>query len=244
MPVYYPTEDTDLNIARGLVKSTSVRNIFGKALETTSIVTAEYRTPWEFASDYTFPPSALTMTVTSTIGTTADDGVEVLIIGLDTNWNIISETATINNATPYTTSNQYLRVNDTIITSGAPTGNIDVKNGASTYARILVGTGKCQKAVFSVPAGYSFYLRRIDAFATDSNGGKAAFFRNFVKNNVNGVEFRVAETQFYVNMNILRQLPFKYGQKQDIKLQLKSSSGSIDGSIFAEGVLIKEPLDQ
>jgi hypothetical protein len=29
MPSYYPTEDTNLNVARGLVKGASVRNIFG-----------------------------------------------------------------------------------------------------------------------------------------------------------------------------------------------------------------------
>jgi len=110
------------------------------------------------------------------------------------------------------------------------------------YAKILVGTGRDQKAVFSVPADHCFYLYRIDAFATDSNGGKAAFFRNFVGNNVTGVNFRVAETQFFENMNIQRRFPFKYDQKSDIKLQLKSSSGSIDGSIFAEGLLLRDPI--
>lgn len=242
MAVYYPMDDMFLNTARSLVKGSSVRNIFGKALGTTSIVTGGYRTPWEFASDYVFPPSALAMSVTSTIGTTADDGVTVLISGLDANWNIKTETATIANGVPYVTE-PFLRINDVIVTSGNPTGNIDVINGAVTYARVLAGTGRDQKAVYSVPAGHCFYLHRIDAFATDSNGGKAAFFRNFVGSNLTGVNFRVAETQFYENMNIQRRFPFKYDQKSDIKFQLKSSSGSIDGSVFGEGILIKEPLD-
>jgi len=43
-------------------------------------------------------------------------------------------------------------------------------------------------------------------------------------------------------MSIQRRFPFKYNEKSDIKLQLKSSSGSIDGSIFAEGLLLSEPL--
>ena len=54
--------------------------------------------------------------------------------------------------------------------------------------------------------------------------------------------FRVAETQFVANMNIQRRFPFKYDEKSDIKLQLKSSSGSIDGSVFAEGLLLAEPI--
>lgn len=243
MAKYYPTEDTFLNASRGLIRGGEVRNIFGKALGTTSIVTGEYRTPWELASDYVFPPSALAMTVASDIGTTADDGIQILIVGLDEDWNVKQEVATINNATPFVTT-PFLRVNDAIVISGNPTGNITVVNGGVTYSKILVGTGRDQKAVFSVPANHCFYLYRIDAFATDSNGGKAAFFRNFVGNNITGVNFRVAETQFFENMSIQRRFPFKYDQKSDIKLQLKSSSGSIDGSIFAEGLLLREPISE
>ena len=238
---YYPSEDTFLNASRGLIRGGEVRNIFGKALGTSSVVTTEYRTPWELASDYVFPTAAVPMTVASDIGTTADDGVQVLIKGLDADWNYKQEVATINNASPFVTT-AFLRINDAIVISGVPTGNITITNSAVVYSKILVGTGRDQKAVFSVPANHCFYLYRIDGFATDSNGGKAAFFRNYVKNNIAGTEFRVAETQFFENMHIMRRFPFKYDQKSDIKLQLKSSSGSIDGSIFAEGLLLREPI--
>ena len=243
MAKYYPTEDSFLNATRGLIKGGEVRNIFGKALGTSSVVTTEYRTPWELAADYVFPTTAVPMTVASDIGTTADDGVQVLIKGLDADWNYKQEVATINNASPFVTS-PFLRINDAIEISGNATGNITVVNSAVVYAKILVGTGRDQKAVYSVPANHCFYLYRIDAFATDSNGGKAAFFRNSVGNNLTGVDFRVAETQFFENMSIQRRFPFKYDQKSDIKLQLKSSSGSIDGSVFAEGLLLREPISE
>lgn len=241
MNKYYPTEDPFLNASRDLIKGGEVRNIFGKALGTSSVVTGEYRAPWELAADYVFPPSALPMTIASDVGDTSDDGVQVLIKGLDTDWVEKQEIATINNGSPFVTTD-FLRINDMIVLSGNPTGNITATNTAVVYGKILAGTGKSQAAVFSVPAGHCFYLYRIDAFATDSNGGKAAFFRNFVGNNVTGVDFRVAETQFFENMNIQRRFPFKYDEKSDIKLQLKSSSGSIDGSVFAEGLLLSEPL--
>lgn len=241
MAKYYPTEDTYLNATRGLIQGGEVRNIFGKALGTASVVTSEYRTPWELAADYVFPSSAIPMTVTSSVVTTADDGVQVLIVGLDAEWNVKTEVVTINQAAPPVTS-AFLRINDAIVISGNPTGDITIANTGVTYAKILIGTGKSQMAVYSVPANHCFYLYRIDAFATDSNGGKAAFFRNFVGNNLTDVNFRVAETQFFENMSIQRRFPFKYDQKSDIKLQLKSSSGSIDGSIFAEGLLLREPI--
>lgn len=235
---YYPTEDTFLNASRGLIKGGRVRNIFGKALGTTSVVTAEYRVPWELAADYVFPPSPLQMSVVST--STSDTAVTVLVLGLDANYEEISATVTLTGTTPVViTTPLFFRINDLITVSGAAVGDVRVFNGATTYAKVLVGTGKSQAAVFTVPANHCYYLYRIDAFATDSNGGKAAFFRNYVGNNV---IFRVAETQFFENMSIQRRFPFKYDAGADIKLQLKSSSGSIDGSIFAEGLLLREPI--
>ena len=238
---YYPVEDTFLNASRGLIKDGDVVNIFGKALGTTSIVTTEYRTPWEVASDYTFPASALTMSAVSS--SVSDTAVTLLIQGLDADFLEVSASVTTNGTTPVVITGQdFFRINAVIDISGNAVGDISITNGGVTYAKILAGTGRTQAAIYTVPAGHCFYLYRIDAFATDSNGGKAAFFRNYVKNNKSGVAFRVAETQFYQNMNIQRRFPFKYDEKSDIKLQLKSSSGSIDGSIFAEGLLLSEPL--
>jgi len=239
---YYPTEDSKLNASRGLINGAFVRNIFGKSANSTSIVTGEFRAPWELASDYIFPDVPKILTVSSDVGNTSDNGVNVIIQGLDSNYNEISEVATINSASPYITTNQFWRVNDAVVISGDPIGNINVTNTAVTYSRINSGTGKSQAAVYTVPAGHCFYLYRIDAFATDSNGGKAASFRNFVQIHPTDVNFRVAETQFFDSMNIQRRFPFKYDQKSDIKLQLRSSSGSIGGSVFAEGIVLSEPM--
>src|SRR6056300_423906 len=100
MSKYYPTEDSFLNASRGLIQGGEVRNIFGASPSDSSIVTTEYRTPWELGTgtapkDYVFPTSALAMSVTSDIGSAADDGVQVLIKGLDADYNEIQEVATI-----------------------------------------------------------------------------------------------------------------------------------------------------
>jgi hypothetical protein len=238
---YYPTEDPFLNASRGLIRGGEVRNIFGKALGTASVVTTEYRTPWELASDYVFPDSEKTMQIVSS--STSDTAVSVLINGLNSDFEEVSATVTTSGTTPVTITGQnFFRINDAIVISGNAVGDLTISSGGVTYAKILAGTARNQASVFTVPAGKCFYLYRIDAFATDSNGGKAAFFRNYVSNNNSGVVFRVAETQFFNNMSIQRRFPFKYDQKSDVKLQLKSSSGSIDGSVFAEGLLLAEPL--
>src|SRR6056300_148026 len=135
MSKYYPTEDSFLNASRGLIQGGEVRNIFGKALSDDSVVTTEFRTPWELASDYVFPPSALPMTIASDVGDTSDDGVQVLIKGLDTDWVEKQEIATINNGSPFVTTD-FLRINDMIVISGNPTGNITATNTAVVYGKI------------------------------------------------------------------------------------------------------------
>jgi hypothetical protein len=229
----------NIPIADGTVEGYSVRNIFGTTGGAANIVTTEFRTPWEEASNYTFPSSASTLSlVSSAIG---DTTAVVLIQGLDENFLSVSETKTLTGTTPITTSNSYLRVNDMIIISGNATGNVTLGDGVNNYAVILAGNGRCQKAVYTVPAGYCFFLTRIDAFCTDANGGKAARFRNFlVSNNASARELRVADTTFFENMNIVRQAPFKYDEKTDIEMQLRSLSGSTFGSVFAEGILVQQ----
>lgn len=226
-----------VDIASDRVLGAKVRNIFGTTGAVASIVTTGFRTPWEVASDYTFPPSAAQMSLVST--STSDTAVIVLIRGLDSNYNEISETQTLTGTTPITTTNTYFRINDMVVIVGNAVGDITLSVGANVYSKIIAGTGRDQKAVYTVPAGYCFFLLRINAFCTDANGGKAARFRNFLSD-VNGRELRVADTTFFDNMNILRQMPFKYDEKTDISMQLRSLSGSTFGSIFAEGILVEE----
>jgi len=236
MAISHYIDDVQLNIARELVVNTSVRNIFGTTGGTANIVTSEFRTPWEEASNYAFPSSAVTMSVVSSDA--GDTGISLLLLGLDGDCNPISEVVAVNGTTTVTTTNSFYRINDAVITVGNAVGDITVSNGGTTYAKILAGTGRDQKSVYTVPAGHCFFLTRIDAFCTDANGGKAARFRNFLTAS-NGRQLRVADTTFFENMNIVRKAPFKYDEKTDIEMQLRSLSGSTFGSVFAEGILVK-----
>src|SRR5210317_239464 len=228
---------SNIPIANGTVEGYSVRNIFGTTAGDQDIVTTEFRTPWELASNYEFPSSASTMSLVST--STSDTAVTVLISGLDANYEPISEIKTLTGTTPITTINSYFRINDMVCTEGNAVGTITLSVGANVYSQIDIGNGRDQKAVYTVPAGYCFFLTRIDAFCTDANGGKAARFRNYLRSS-NGRELRVADTTFYENMKILRQTPFKYDEKTDIEMQLRSLSGSTFGSVFAEGILVQQ----
>ena len=219
-------------VAEGAISGSQIRNIFGWQESTSS----SFIPLWENATAYTYPGSALTMTVTS--ASASDDGGTVTIIGLDASYNIISEAVVANNATPPTTTAGFFRINDVIFskTSGANVGDITVANGGTTYAKILAGVGRNQASIYTVPAGKSFYLYRIDAFSNDGTASKPGLFRNYVQYNT-GQIYVVARTTFESNMNIQRRIPFKYNEKTDIQFQLKTDSGTHEMNVFGEGIL-------
>jgi len=226
-----------LNVARGKVRGAKLVNIFGH----NSSQSTTFRTVWEKSdtSDLLKPASALQMTVTSDVGDTSDDGVVIRVIGLDANYAEIAENVTLNNATPPTTTNSFLRINTVVTVSGNATGNISVSNGGNEYAHILAGTGKNQVSIYTVPAECSLYLFRIDAFMNDGSSAKPGEFRN--KSTLsNGTILRVADTPFINQMNIQRRVPFKYSEKTDIEFQIRSLSGTNLCGVFGEGIEIKE----
>jgi hypothetical protein len=132
------------------------------------------------------------MTVTHNV---ADNGVIIRIIGLDGDYNPIAENVTLSGGSVATTLS-FFRINDVVTVSGNALNNITVASGGTTYARIRGGEGKNQASIFTVPAGHSFYLNRIDAFcATALQNNRQVFFRNFTQLS-SGVILRVAESTF------------------------------------------------
>jgi hypothetical protein len=234
MPGTVYLTDEKLQVSRGLVRDAEARNIFGfnPAIGTNFIAA------WELNSAYVYPNTSIAMTAVS--DSASDTAVSILIAGLDGNYDRKTAIVTLN-GTSTVSIGDFFRINDVITLSGNAVGNVTIANGGTTYARINTGTGKNQASIFTVPAGYEFYLYRIDAFcATASQNNRHLLFRNFVQQS-NGVVLQVAQTSFLVNMNIQRRLPFRYTEKTDIQLQVRSSAGTQEIGVFGEGVLVKVP---
>ena len=231
-------EPFDLQVARGQIAGHSTVSIFGyqPSVGTSSIAV------WENASAYTFPASASTMVVAS--GSATDNGATVLVVGLDANWNQISETVTI--ATGGTTTvNSYLRINNLFLAtpaSGQTTnvGQITIKVSTTTYAQINVGIGKSQNAWYSVPANYDFYLDQVEINTSNSYTSSTIVTYNVVAtNNVTGTTLSVLQQPFVSIFTITRPNPFKYTQKYDLQFQLKASTGTIGAGLVVNGKLIQ-----
>jgi len=234
--------DWGLQVARGKVTGASQVNIFAFS---DNVKTTLY-TLWELTgtTQYAFPASAVTMTLVST---SASDNTRatILISGLDSNWDAITETVTLNGVTGVTTTNQFLRINNMIMTStgtGQTTnvGTITAKNGGVTYSQISIGVGRSQAAVYSVPNGYTMYITSINAFNGDAAPGNAINYQVKSTNNAqtHPVTLTVLQTAWDQRYQVIRNNPFPYTQKTDIQWQYSTASGTHSVGLILQGVLI------
>ena len=235
------TEPFDLQVARGQVYGHSVLNIYGYQ---TSVGTS-FVPVWEGNSSYTFPSSAIQMHLVSSVNTGADATSLITISGLDANYNQISENIKLNGTTAVTTVKSYFRVNSMSVASGAPTGNITLKDTSDTtlYAEIAAGNGRTLMGIYTVPAGYTFYLSRID-INTSLNANPAGFatYQNYQTNSA-GVSSVTVVAPFTNNYHTQRVMPRLVSEKTDIQLQAKVSTGTAALTVSQEGYLIKNAAD-
>jgi hypothetical protein len=233
--------DWGMQVARGKVTGASQVNIFAFS---DSVKTTLY-TLWELTgtTQYAFPASAVTMTLAST---SASDNTRatILISGLNSSWDAITETVTLNGVTGVTTTNQFLRINNMIMTStgtGQTTnvGTITAKNGGVTYSQISIGVGRSQAAVYSVPNGYTMYITSINAFNGDAAPGNAINYQVKTTNNAqtNPVTLTVLQTAWDQRYQVIRNNPFPYTQKTDIQWQYSTASGTHSVGLILQGVL-------
>jgi hypothetical protein len=232
------TEPFPLQVARNQITGHSVLNIFGYQ---SSVTTASIPV-WENASTYTYPTSALTMTYAST----SSETLTMTVTGLNASYAIVTDTVTFTAGTSGTATNgtQFFRINSMIVTStatlgGTNVGTITAKNGGTTYAQINAGVGKTQMAIYTVPAGYSFYLNRIDVFASNPyTSSNNLTFINWQQNPLTNVAFTVAQSPFISILDIHREYPLAYTEKTDIQFRVNTSGGTYAVGAFGEGVLV------
>lgn len=229
-------EPFDLQVARGQIDGHSTVNIYGyqPAVGTTSIPV------WENATAYTYPVSAITMYISGTAGDTA----QITIVGLDANYAAISEVVTMNGATPVATTKQYFRINSMFVSVGSatnPAGIVYLKNqaGTVTYAQINAGVGRTQAAIYTVPAGYTYFLQRVNIY-TSLNGNDYVTYTNKSISST-GVVQLTQQAPFAISYEALRIMPRPIAEKTDIQLMCKIQSGTGAIAISQEGYLIKNP---
>ena len=235
------TEPFDLQVARNQILGHSVVSIFGyQAGVTTTVIPI-----WENATVYTYITTASTLTLVST-SASDDTSAKILISGLDSSFNPISETLALNGTSGVTTVNSYFRVNSLLMVSpgtGITTnaGVITLKQSSNIVAQINTGIGKSQSTIYTVPAGYTFYLDLAEVNTSNSYTGAGIFtYKVQAINNVTGVKLNVLQQPFVAIYVANRASdPYAYTEKTDIQWQLVTSTGTLAAGIIVTGKLIQ-----
>ena len=241
----------ELQVSRDQITSHNSQNIFGYGI--TPATANLFRTVWEnmATTEYVFPSSALTMQLVSTV---VGDTASITIVGLDASYNALSEVLVLNGTTSVPTVNQYFRINSIFVSTGSttnPTGVVSLSNGGVVYAQINTGVfnavtsslGRSQMAVYTVPAGYTFYGYRYGAYS--SFNGNSANYTTYraITNSSSGVQQLIVQTPFNTTYEVQRHCPFPYVEKTDLRFQIAPSAATAAAvSINIGGILIKNVL--
>ena len=231
------SEPFELQVARGQIPGHSTLFKYGY---NPNIVNVN-ETIWDVGGIYAYPSSAVKMTATSTDGAN-DEDVQVVISGLDADYNELTETVTLNGSGTAETDGFFIRVFRAFITgSQTPLGTINITNTGTTYARITLGENQTLMAVYTVPAGKSLYINNGTAtHGTDTSGAfmtvrfvirpPGEVFRTAVKIDVTGSELLFP---FYY--------PLRLPEKYDLEVRAICNKNQINAvSATFEGVIVNE----
>lgn len=227
------SEPFELQVARGQIPGHSALHKFG-AVPSMSVNTTG--TIWDI-DDTLYPWSAFATAGTLTVDRASDSdaGKIITIIGLDANYNEQSENVTLTNATGNPTTKTYIRVYRSYMYNGSSTnvGNIDIKKGGTTVARITAEKGQTLMGVYTVPAGYTAFLTQ-GVMSVQSGGDATGDF--FVRYGGQAAfriahTFEVASAEYFYAFHVPFALPEK--SDVDIRATLRSNNARITAAFDA-----------
>ena len=227
----YLSPEHFIQIAVGNVKNTSHINKFGY----NSSVGSSYETITDLGTN-NLPTSAAVVSVVSasTADTSAGTGARTVEIqGLDADYNLKTETVTMNGQTAVTTTATFIRVfRMRVATAGTGevnAGNITASISSSDVARINADEGQTLMAVYTVPANKTAYLVK---FQGSISKNQEAQFQLRARESSGAWNVKGLWGTFAASVNYDYPVPLKFEEKTDIQIRAKAGATSEVGAIF------------
>jgi hypothetical protein len=169
-----------------------------------------------------------------------------VIDGLGAGFVPLTETIALNGTSNVTTTNSFLRINGMSMLNSTNTGNITASISSTVYAKINAGIGQTQMSIYTVPAGYTFYLSytQYDAAIgfTSSAYMTGQEYNKFNAGTNNGLITVTHQTVFVQKQETPFTAPIAHPEKTDMQFCVKASAGGpLTCSMYAGGILIKNP---
>jgi hypothetical protein len=213
-------------------------------------------TAWEELYDYDQPldwPSILAaaakvdVTSSSATDASAQQGCKTLrLVGLDGNYQMVTEVITMNGQTAVTSALSYLRLLgaecETVGTSMTNVGDIHiVKTGTSAWTsgvpntltsallKVPIGFGRGMSGLFTTPAGSSWRLRALQAGARTQATILGIFIQGPSKPLFAPIIFDLGTS----NLPLIDMLPYNYSVPEKTDIRMRVISGVAGGIAVA-----------
>ena len=224
-----------LSVQKGLVQNFSGISKFGL----NTAVGSSFETIWDGNNTYTYPSSAGTATATSS--DTDDNTGTVEIQGLDSNYDLATETLTIGGSAGSTNFIRVFRATmKTANTGNENVGTISITVSSTTVAQIRPTYGQTLMCVYTVPRKYNAYLLQLDVGSSKDLENEIRFITKDISNgNVWSTKSFITTRGGFIEKNYA--VPIVITEKTDIELIAKSSATSAISGGFE---LILEKIDQ
>ena len=225
-----------LEVAHRRIDAAQTVQLFGfnRTIETT------YETVWNNGGGiYTFPSSAVTLSIVSS--SASDVGNAVFIAGLDEDYNEISDLVVLNGLTPVSSNKSFFRINTFAMGVGNNVGNIVASSSGTEYGYIQADLGTSQGIIYTVPAGHSMYVLNAHFTSGTVNPNKFLYSRGHTISST-GRSTKFWESTFATNIVFDLQVPFRIPEKTDFTIEAKSSSANNELSVYLGCVLMEDDL--
>lgn len=258
-------ENLPLMVARGKQQSALSIHKFGANPSIGATLTNGYETVWYAGGLYTWPEAANTVTIVSTSN---DDlpasfgASEVVVEGLDANFDIVTETIALNGNTSVTTTNDFYRVNR-VYASAMGTTASNATNPLGTNIGLITGNhneddttvfeiapylGQTQLGFYSVPNGYTAYIYNWTVSSAKEVAGAgtnieiSAFLMHRLCGTPDLEPFRIADEVVCKDnkVDVTYDFPSRYPSRTDFEVRASVSSGSAPITTHFNVLLIEE----
>lgn len=236
---YYAEGDLGLQIARGLVVDTSNVHKFGAVPAMSQNQTG---TIWD-KNDTVYPWSAFDTAgiLVAAQANASDNAKTVVVIGLDSNYNEVSETFTLSSAGTVNGTQVFKRVYRAYMTDGSNVATVSFSRGGTEVLRITAGKSQTLMAIYTVPAGYTGYLTK--GTCSCQSGADATgdmFVRYFGQTSFRvGHSFEVSGTggQYMYDFSVPLAIPAK--SDIDVRATVRTNNARLTAAF--DIILIRNP---
>lgn len=168
-------ENFQLNVSRSKVRGASTVHKFGAVPSLSQNTTG---TIWD-KNDTVYPWSVFDTAgvITASIVNASDSGKVVTVLGLDDDFNEVSDTFILSSSSTVAGTTQFRRVFRAFVSTGINNvGNVTFTKSGSDVLRITATKGQTLMAIYTIPAGKTGYLYKGVCTAQESADGSGNMF--------------------------------------------------------------------